>query len=91
MINTHDFLKLVHKNVSEEDFLKVSSGKCSGCGNCVIVCPTILWKLKEGKAQLAPDYKSKCLECGACWQVCEPGAIEFEFPKGGSGIIVKYG
>lgn len=91
MINTHDFLKLVHKNVTEEDFLQLASGKCNGCGNCVIVCPSILWKLKDGRAQLDPEYRRKCLECGACWQVCEPLAIAFDFPPGGSGIIVQFG
>ena len=91
MINTHDFTKLVYKNAPEEDFIKIAVEKCDGCGNCVVVCPSFLWKIREKKGQLVADYKQKCLECGACWQVCEPRAINFEFPKGGSGIIVKFG
>lgn len=91
MINTHDFLKLVFKNVPEEDFLRLNEDQCSGCGNCVTVCPVILWKLKEGRAQLDAEYRQKCLECGACWQVCEPRAIAFDFPAGGTGIVVKFG
>jgi len=50
-----------------------------------------LWKLEGKKASLAEDYEEKCLECGACWQVCECGAISFDFPGGGKGIVVKYG
>jgi len=91
MINTHDFIRLVYKDLPAEDFLKINMDKCNGCGNCAIVCPSILWKIRDKKAQLVSDYKQKCLECGACWQVCEPLAIQFEFPKGGTGIIVKFG
>ena len=50
-----------------------------------------LWSMKDKKAVLAADYKEKCLECGACWQVYESGAISFDFPTGGKGIVVKYG
>ncbi len=91
MVNTREFIQLVHKSVPAEDFLRIVPEKCNGCKNCVIVCPSILWRMRERKAGLAPDYKSKCLECGACWQVCEPGAIEFDFPRAGTGVIVKYG
>jgi ferredoxin-like protein FixX len=91
MIDTQEFIKLVYKDVPEEDFLQVVTENCDGCGHCAVVCPSILWKMREKKAQLVADYKLKCLECGACWQVCEPRAILFEFPKGGTGIIVKFG
>ncbi len=91
MINTREFIPLVHKNIPPEEFLKVVAAKCNGCGKCAIVCPSILWKMHQGKAQLVEDFKQKCLECGACWQVCDPLAISFDFPKGGFGIIVKYG
>jgi ferredoxin like protein len=91
MINPHDLLKLVHKNVGEDNFLQLTEAKCSGCGNCVVVCPAILWKLKDKHAQLDENYKEKCLECGACYHVCDSRAIEFDFPRGGCGIMVKFG
>lgn len=90
-MNTRDFLKLVYKNVPGEGFLSVEADKCEGCGDCVVVCPMFLWKLEGGKAKVAECYEASCLECGACWQVCESGAIAFDFPEGGKGIIVKFG
>lgn len=90
-MNTRDFTELVYKNVPEADFMACDVKLCSGCGNCVVVCPMFLWKLESKKGKLADEYKEKCLECGACWQVCESGAISFEFPEGGKGIVVKYG
>lgn len=90
-MNTRDFAKLVYKQVPAEDFLAVDPELCEGCGNCVVVCPVFLWKLEKKQGKLVADYKEKCLECGACWQVCEPGAISFDFPPGGEGIVVKYG
>jgi len=90
-MNTRDFTRLVYKDVPDVDFLSADRETCEGCGNCVVVCPMFLWKLEGKKASLAEDYEDKCLECGACWQVCECGAISFDFPGGGKGIVVKYG
>lgn len=90
-MNTRDFNRLVYKDVPDVDFLSVDTDRCKGCGDCVVVCPIFLWKLEDKKAALASDYEEKCLECGACWHVCEPDAISFDFPGGGKGIVVKYG
>ncbi|MDH7479765.1 MAG: ferredoxin family protein, partial [Syntrophomonadaceae bacterium] len=33
-----------------------------------------------------------CLECGTCRVVCpRPGAIEWNYPRGGFGIVYRYG
>jgi ferredoxin-like protein FixX len=90
-MKTRDFTSLVYKNVPEKEFMSVDRELCEACGDCVIVCPIFLWKLEDRKAVLASDYKEKCLECAACWQVCDCGAISFDFPDGGKGIVVKYG
>jgi len=90
-MNTREFTELVYKNVPEAEFLRVDREACEGCGNCVVVCPVFLWKLEEKKAKLSTDFREKCLECGACWQVCDCGAIAFDFPESGRGIVVKYG
>jgi len=51
---------------------KVDQTKCTGCGNCVEVCPAEAIKLVENKAQINQD---ECLECGACQAECANEAI----------------
>jgi ferredoxin like protein len=74
------------------DFITYDEGKCDGCGGCALVCAASLWSVPEGKkASLAPKYRELCLECAACHAVCQQDAIDFRYPNGGSGIIIKHG
>ncbi len=73
------------------DFISIDNLKCNNCERCLFVCVMSLWRKKEGKVYLAEDYQSKCLECAACFQVCDPGAIMFKYPVGGTGIVIEKG
>ena len=74
------------------DFIFYDEQKCNGCGNCALVCSASLWAVPEGKkARLAPKYGELCLECAACYAVCEQDAIGFRYPNGGTGIVIKHG
>jgi ferredoxin len=90
-MNAKELAGLIHKTLPESDFLSVDESKCEGCGDCVVVCPVFIWSVDAGKAVLPDDYRERCLECGACWQVCPREAIAFDFPESGTGIIVFYG
>ena len=58
--------------------LKIEIAKCTGCGNCVPVCPFGLLEIVDEKVRL----KEGCNLCGACVETCafEALAIE-EAPK----------
>lgn len=74
------------------DFIKLDESKCNGCGECTMVCSANLWVVHEGeKARLSNKYKELCLECAACYAVCDKDAIDFRYPDGGTGIIIKHG
>ncbi|MBA7682978.1 hypothetical protein ES703_91334 [subsurface metagenome] len=73
------------------DFISLNSLKCNNCDRCLFVCVMNLWRKKEGKIYFAEDYQSKCLECAACFQVCDAGAIMFKYPAGGTGIVIEKG
>ena len=47
--------------------------------------------LEKGKSVLASDYKERCMECGSCETICDYNAIQFSFPKGGTGIKYLHG
>ncbi len=53
--------------------------KCTGCRECIPVCPTKAISLVTGKAVIAPE---KCVDCGLCAKACSFGApIEREVKK----------
>ncbi|MHA1310012.1 MAG: 4Fe-4S binding protein [Candidatus Helarchaeota archaeon] len=83
---------IIHKLEGDQgDFIKPIRENCVACKRCITVCPVNLWYLDDGKANIKDDYKKLCLECGACWQSCEYNAIDFTYPKGGTGVIFKRG
>ena len=75
------------------EFISFDDGKCTGCGECALVCAANLWSVpkEKKKARLSPKYRELCLECAACYAVCTQDAIEYRYPNGGSGIVIKHG
>ena len=47
---------------------------CSGCGNCVYICPQGAFSLEDGNVVVTGDLEA-CDYCGDCEAVCESGAI----------------
>ena len=54
------------------------------------ICPAGCYALDEnGRVQVAADG---CMECGTCRIVCQAtGEIEWSYPRGGYGILFKFG
>jgi len=54
------------------------------------VCPAKCYELTEsGKVEATIDG---CLECGTCRVLCEAsGEIEWNYPRGGFGVLFKFG
>lgn len=50
----------------------VDKVRCSGCGDCMMVCPVDAITMALGKAEVDPD---ECIGCGACVDECRRGAI----------------
>ena len=53
----------------------VNQDDCSGCGECVEVCPTEAIEMNDDKASVDPDA---CGDCGVCEDACPTGAITIE-------------
>ncbi|NSW82222.1 MAG: 4Fe-4S dicluster domain-containing protein [Syntrophothermus sp.] len=63
--------------------------KCKSCHGkpCIYACPAGLYNLKDGEVTF--DCAG-CLECGTCRVVC-PQSLQWEYPRGGFGIVYRYG
>jgi ferredoxin like protein len=64
---------------------------CTRCDlmPCVVCCPASCWSADaDGRVDLVVDG---CVECGTCRIVCEPGNVDWNYPRGGFGILFKFG
>jgi ferredoxin like protein len=54
------------------------------------VCPAHCYDVNDrGQVEITPDG---CLECGTCRVVCTAtGEIEWTYPRGGFGVLFKFG
>ncbi|MFX1479219.1 MAG: 4Fe-4S dicluster domain-containing protein [Promethearchaeota archaeon] len=73
------------------NFISIEKDKCNNCDRCLIVCIMNLWRKDKGRIYIVENYQSKCVECAACFQVCEAGAITFKYPAGGTGLVIEKG
>jgi ferredoxin len=53
--------------------LRLDKDKCTGCGQCVEVCPQSVFAINERKAEILD--RDRCIECGACQRNCAFDAI----------------
>jgi ferredoxin like protein len=73
----------------KEDHIKVDQDKCNGCELCYIICPCGCYEMEaNGKAKWA--YGQLCSECGTCNYVCPVNAIDWSYPEGGTGMVLKF-
>jgi heterodisulfide reductase subunit A len=55
----------------------VNAEKCTGCGNCVAVCPFDACRLqKMGRKSISRVNKLRCKACGNCVSVCPNGTVQ---------------
>jgi NAD-dependent dihydropyrimidine dehydrogenase PreA subunit len=64
----------------------VSPEKCTGCGNCVQVCPHDVFAVREGKALIV--NKDACMECGACKKNCPAGVLDVRSGVGCAAALI---
>ena len=52
---------------------EINIEKCTGCGECVEVCPVDVYELQDEKSTVVNG--EECLGCESCVEVCETEAI----------------
>lgn len=56
---------------------EIDPAACTGCGECVAVCPTGALAIIDQKAEMA--YPDRCEYDGRCEPICPTGAIELPY------------
>ncbi len=54
----------------------IDADKCTGCGECVDICPVEVYEMVDGKSD--PVKAEDCLGCESCIEVCEFDAVTVE-------------
>ncbi|MFC1914402.1 ferredoxin family protein [Chloroflexota bacterium] len=85
-----DKLYQVRFNIDAIPHIKVATDICESCSDkpCLYVCPVQNYTLQDGKLSF---IWQGCVECGACRIVCPLGAIQWDYPRGGYGVHLRYG
>ena len=53
--------------------IKIDHDKCTGCGDCVDICPVEVYVLVNEKSDA--QNVAECVECCACEDVCPDDAL----------------
>jgi len=52
--------------------------RCTHCGACITLCPTLAFSLEPKTRKVLFDH-SKCVVCGLCVKACPPRAMRLYF------------
>jgi len=59
---------------ADKMYPRVDYEKCSGCKNCVEVCPGEVYRIEGDRCY--PSHAEDCIECWACVEQCPTQSIQ---------------
>ncbi len=75
------------KYISNVVTLMYDSEKCKGCKKCLEVCPRGVFGFFDKKAYIID--RDLCIECGACENNCEFGALKVDTGVGCAAALIN--
>ena len=78
-----DDAEFAHLKIKEQD-------TCRQCEDkpCIPRCPAQVYEWEDEHTLVAYE---NCLECGVCKIVCPYDNIDWDYPRGGFGVVWKFG
>ena len=73
--------------IKNGETLSYDAARCTGCRECVEVCPHAVIAMRDGKATVVD--REACMECGACAQNCAAGAIRVTAGVGCASAVIQ--
>ena len=90
-ISIEDKLFTVTRKIDTESHIKVDQEKFKKDPNPAIlyICPSKVYVKNEETGECIVNFEN-CLECGSCQVACRDYVV-WDNPRGGTGVIFKYG
>jgi ferredoxin like protein len=88
-----DKLYKVKYKTDELTHLKIKDQEvCRKCEDkpCIARCPAEVYEWEAEHGQVLVAFEN-CLECGVCKIVCPYDNIDWVYPRGGYGVVWKFG
>ena len=89
-MNIENLTQLTQFQVDDQSHIVVDKEKCKTCDHraCVSACPANCYTWDEETKLLSIVYEN-CLECGTCLVICDYGALDWSYPRGGYGVCFR--
>ena len=89
-MNIDDLQQMTQFQVDEKSHIIIDKEICKSCDHraCVPGCPANCYTWDEETQLLSVVYET-CLECGTCYVICDKGALDWAYPRGGYGVCFR--
>ncbi len=89
-MNIENLTQLTQFQIDEHSHIIVNKEICKTCDHraCVQACPANCYTFNEETKLLSVVYET-CLECGTCHIICDKGALDWSYPRGGYGVCYR--
>ncbi len=74
---------------TKENFIRIDESKCDGCGKCYRYCMGGVFDMDDAKGKAVVARLETCMECGTCFHICPKDAVDWNYPPGGTGMVVS--
>jgi ferredoxin like protein len=90
MINIENLNQMTRFDADSEPHIVINREICRNCQQkeCLLACPAKCYTYSETSGRVDVVYEN-CLECGTCLLICEKGAIDWSYPRGGYGVYYR--